>query len=273
VALVSGGSWLQSVELYSPNVLCSYSLASMPDYMILHGIAWRNKEIIACGGLSGRSCYIYFIPNNTWSLYNTAKSSNLPYTVYNGKLYFSSNGYEPQILDLANNAFSVWPLAPSNNFGSCDVAWRDTFIRFGGTDHANWILMYNHSTQIWSTLTTNGPRFYFSGCTLINGDKVFVAGYEAKYYIYNILSNQWIHNGTLFTQLMYMGVVNLGSRVFVLQGTQLYSPLNIVQELDLTDYSLTNVSYPLKAIRNGMAAITVPAKLFRKMFPQCVGVN
>jgi len=190
---------------------------------------------------------------------------------YNDKLYFAADGTQPQILDLQTNGWSTWPLAPKNNWASCQVAWRDAFIRFGGSE--DWVLLFNHTTQNWTTLATNGPSFYFAGCILIPDDKVFLAASEGNYNVYDLISNQWIYNGTLFTGLQDMGVVKLGSRIFVLQGTQLTPPLNIVQEFHLSDYSMTNVSYPLKEIRDGMAAITVPAKLFRNLFPACSGMN
>lgn len=273
VAFVSGGNYLTSVELYSPNGLCSFSLAPMPIAMARHGLALRNKEIIACGGTGTPYCYIYFITNNTWSPFNTFAASVLPYTVYNGKLYFSGDGTTPLALDLGNNTWSTWPLAPKNNYGSCQVAWRDSFVRFGGWNNPDWVLKFNHTTQNWTILAINTPTFFFSGCTLLSGDKVFLAGSGAKYNVYDLISNQWIFNGTLTKELKDMGVVKLGARVFVLQGTQVSPPLNTVQEFHSSDYSMTNAPYSLKEVRDGMAAISVPAKLFRDRFPTCLGVS
>jgi len=273
VAFISGGNYLSSVELYSPNGLCSFSIAPMPSTKVRHGMALRNQEIIACGGTGTPSCYIYFITNNTWDNLNTFGASVLPYTVYNNKFFFSGDGTTPLALDLGDNSWSTWPKATKNNYGSCQVAWKDAFIRFGGGDYDNWVLKFNHTTQNWTTLAINGPSFYFSGCALLPGDKVFIAGYLGNYNVFDLIFNKWIHNGTLSAGLKDMGVVTLGSRVFVLQGTQTTPQTNIVQEFHNSDYSVTSVSYLMQAIRDGMAAISVPAKLFRDRFPTCTGVS
>ena len=243
----------------------------MPTINIRHGLVLRNKEIIACGGQVDYNCFIYFIANNSWTIYRTAGASNLPYTVYNQKLYFSGGSGSSLVLDLTNNTWSTWPLAPINNAGSCQVPFRDGFIRFGGTSSINVVLKFNHTTQNWTTLASNAPNSYFSGCTLFTNDKVLLVGHGAKYNVYDLISNQWIYNGTLFTTMMNMGVVTLGNRIFILQGPE--TKINIVQEFNPIDYSFTNVSYRLQQIRDSMAAVAVPAKLFRALFPTCMGVS
>ena len=133
--------------------------------------------------------------------------------------------------------------------------------------------MFNHTTQNWTTLLIGGPEFYFSGCTLLTNDKVLLAGLGAKYNVYDIFLNKYIFNGTLYAPMKDMGLVKLGNRVFVLQGAQTNPQLNIVQEFNPSDYSMTNVTYLLKDIRDGMAAVSVPAKLFRGLLPTCTGVS
>ena len=274
MAFITGGNYLKSAEVYSPNGNCSFSRSPMPVSKYRHSLVWRDKAIIACAGQDDPDCYSYFIANDTWALYSTAPSRTyLPNTLYNDKLFFSNYDTSSLSLDLATKAWSTWPPPPGNNYGGCQVVWRDAFLRFGGDDWYDGVLMFNHTTQNWTTLLIGGPEFYFSGCTLLTNDKVLLAGLGAKYNVYGIFLNKYIFNGTLYAPMQDMGLVKLGNRVFVLQGAQTNPQLNIVQEFNPSDYSMTNVTYLLKDIRDGMAAVSVPAKLFRGLLPTCTGVS
>ena len=267
MAFIAGGG-LWTAEVYSPNGLCFFTPAPIPAVIYSGGIARRNDEIIVCGNYD-RSCYVYFISNNTWAFLSTIEAPHVPFTVYNDKLYFSTNGPGYSALDLATRALSTWPSAPYNTRASCQVVWRDAFIRFGGWEFENRILKYNHTTQNWTELALDGPKFFYSGCILLPGDKVLTVG--SGFNVYDLISNQWIFNGTLVDPRQEMGVVQLGKRIFVIQGTN--PETNVVLEFHPANYSFTNVPYALKNLRTGMVVVSVPARLFKNIQPECLGVS
>ena len=278
VAFVSGGSGLASVELYSPNGLCSKSLSSMPVTKYNHGLFVRNNEIFACGGTPDYNCYIYFIKNNTWTTYTTVASSSQPYAIFNERAYFGTFTNTAQVLNLSTKTWSTWPLAPINNFACCQVTWSDAFIRFGGVDELYSVLQFNHTTQKWTLLTDQAPmQFYFSGCTLFNDDKVLVVGSGAaedmnKFTVYHIPTNQWTANGTVSSNIMNPTLITLGKRVFVIQSTH-PSVTNEVLEFHPSNKSFTILINTLSMSRIQLAAVSVPARLFRHIVPTCTGYS
>lgn len=278
VAFISGGSNLASTEIYSPNGLCSLSLAPMPLVNDGHFLFLRNKNIISCGGSGTYDCFIYYTTNNTWAPYITAQWAFPPFSVYNNQLFYSGYGNVAQLLDLSTKVWSTWPLAPTNTYGGCQVTWRDAFIRFGGFDKANWALKFNHTTQNWTTLAVDMPmNIYLSGCTLMADDKLLVVGSSKapgeKTTVYDLNTNQWISNGTFDSTMYILYVVNYGTRYFAHFALRNVAT-NIVQEFHPSNNSFTNVAFPLKVDRTGSpAVVSVPAKLFRNILPTCSGVS
>ena len=281
VAFIAGGDTMSDVEIYSPNGLCSAPLEPMPKINYNHALFWRKKEIIACGGSVDFNCYIYFITNNSWTLFSQAGSSYPPYTMFNNKVFFGPWNGDGQVLDFSTMQWSTWPAAPYNNYAGCQVTYRDTFIRFGGYLRERWVYAYNHTTQNWTLLTDQSPmKFQFSGCTLLEDDRVLVAGSIVgsdmkNYTVYDIKSNQWIFNGTFSFAVYYTTIVTLGKRIFMIKGAN-SNPIvsNHVMEFHPSNYSFTDVGVMLGTSRTtGAAAVSVPARLFRNILPTCTGVS
>ena len=276
------GAAMASAEVYTPEKSCLFSFKSMVDARIRHILYWTNTKIFACGGDNLKDCYVYFISNDTWSLYASTNYSSFPYGVYNNKMYFSpyTDGYNAEVLDLTTKAWSIWPSPPICKYNGCQVTWRDVFVRFGGSQPncGQVVQMFNHTTKVWSSLaTTSYTTFDFTGCTLLPGDKVLLIGTsviadQKKFTVYDLGSNQWIFNGTQSYSLQIPAVVMLGTRVFVIEGV---SSSNIVQECHYNNYSFSIPKWMyLDYFRNGgLAAVAVPARLFRKTFPNCTGVS
>jgi len=138
--------------------------------------------------------------------------------------------------------------------------------------------MFNHTTQAWSTLSTESySTFDLPGCALLPDGKVVLAGTtnsvdRMKYAVYDIVAKQWIFSGTQTYYLESPALVKLGNRLFIIQGTS--PPLNVIQEINSNDYSMMPAPPErLSVIRlAGPAAIAVPARLFRKRSPSCTGV-
>ena len=247
----------------------------MPKINRNYGLVRRNNEIIACGGMDDMDCYIYFITNNTWALLSSPGGSSPPYTVYNNMMYFSSSSDPAKVLDLATKEWSSWPAPPTNYADGCQVAWRDTFIRFGGGSNFQMVLEFNHTTQNWAVLTEQSPmQFYRSGCALISDDKVVLAGSaigtsNTKFTIYDIKSKQWPFNGALSTETFLSTFVTLGSRVFMLRAMG----SNLVHEFFPSNNTFMSLSYTIQVARQtGAVALSVPARLFRSILPTCTGV-
>ena len=285
VAFITGGistagNVLATTEIYSPNGLCNFKLAMMPAGKNEHVLYLLNNKIYACGGQDSRDCYVYFISNDTWTLYATSNSSTFPYSVYNNKMYFSPYTDYAETLDLETKVWSSWPLPPKNKYNGCQVTWRDSFIRFGGSESngGSTVQMFNHTTETWTTLRAKSfSTFDCTGCTLLPGDRVFLIGTtvnadQKKFTVYDIKANQWIFNGTQIYALQMPGVVTLGKRVFVIQGDM--AKANIVQEFHYSNYSITSATFPqLTEVRQkGPAAVAVPARLFRQRLPNCTGI-
>lgn len=134
--MIAGGDLdsisISSVELFSPDGGCQYSLMSLPQPLAglsLH-IVWN--QIMACSGynsatnLNNPLCWIYNIVGNSWRLQESTLSSTKPYNpslVFGTYIYFFNDGASEKIQNYYGITFSPWETVPpvAVGDGACGV--------------------------------------------------------------------------------------------------------------------------------------------------------
>ena len=271
VAFISGGNTLTSVELFSPEGNCLHTIAPLPIDMHLHINYYKKNQIYACKGGTTNNCYVYTIANDSWNFFTTGSDSNIPYGIYNEKLYFSPNsGNAAEVLNIVSKVWSTWPALTGSTYGACMVTWKDSFIQFGGTAFLKAVLMFNHTSQLWSTLQASSAptEMYFNGCVIMPNQQVLIVSDRKILAVYDTSSNSWSYSGPILFICTFSKVFVLGKRVFFF-----CSGSTNVFEFHYENNTITNTPNALQLSRElSPGVVTVPAKLFSDLPGGCKGV-
>ena len=296
VALVVGGelsgSSLSSVEVYSPEGGCQYSLASLPAPLSGLSLGLAVYHVMACSGYdttklsNNLQCWRYNILYNYWGTMAGLGSTKpkYPAKTYNNLLYFINDAPGEYYTSYSPSRSVPWNVKPPLPIGegACSVMWGNAMIIFGGGKANTTTQMYDFYTNTWKTLAQMTMAHVFFGCVLLPGrDKVLVVstthgGDERRSDIYDIINNVWNVTGSTVNARAGTSLVALGKRVFAIGGNWNPSPTSLsatVEEYDteMGTWSLVNVN--LKGARINFAVMSLPATLFSHLPQGCMGVQ
>ena len=279
VAFVVGGGGHDEVEIFSPDGNCQHRLASFPLSPIRQPVlAYIDNQVLACGGVTNKDCFLYNPENDSWKVYSSAdhKHDYQPGEVFEKKIYIADDS-NPEVFDPATKIWSSWP-APSNPSGWCPclLAWQDLFILIGGDSNVRGVQTFNHSSNEWNVLdSSSAPMDVFcSGCVVLPNDDVLVVGSEnndvSSAAIFNVRSNAWRQLSDTSIERGGTSLVTLGSRVFAIDG----HGGNVVEEFNYETQTWSPVDAKLTVFRKGhQGVVSLPADMFQHREGGCTGVQ
>jgi hypothetical protein len=295
VALIVGGELsnnsISSVEVYSPEGGCQYSLPGLPLPLLGLTVGLTNNFVVACSGyntvtkLNNQRCWRYLFAQSAWQYSgNTLNSTKPNYPVQNYKnwLYFVNDrpGERIQYAPTYTEPWATKPPTPLGD-GACSVMWRDNMIIFGGANASIVVQMFNFLTGNWSYMANMTYSRYSFGCTLLpDRNRVLVVstvpgGDENRAVIFDPRTNVWSITGRTINARSGASLVTLGSRVFVIGGNSAPSPTSLsatVEEYDINTGTWSLVNTNLKGARTNFGVLALPATSFAHLANGCKGV-
>ena len=293
VLIVGGelsGQSMSSVEVYSPEGGCQYSLEPLPLPLasLTLGIAYNN--VFACSGydtttaLNNQKCWRYSILGNRWVAVSQLVSTKPKYPAirYQSNLYFIND--EPGEYYTKSSGATPWNVKPPLPLGkgACSVLQGTSMIIFGGEIGNTTVQMYNFSSNTWKTLAPMTLTHFFFGCVLLpDGNRVLVVsttpgGDERRSDIYDIALDTWYVTGSTVNARAGSSLVALGKRVFAIGGNSNPSPTSLaasVEEYNTEMGTWSLVSTPLLKARVNFAALSLPAAIFSYLPQGCMGIQ
>ncbi len=191
------------------------------------------------------------------------------------KLYISDDD-NPVVFDPVSNSWSSWP-APSmkTGDGACLVAWKDTFLSFGGSLNRRVVQVFNHSSNTWKVLDSSSVPIdiRLSSCILLPTDEILVVGSEDTLYqssaaVYNIRANTWKKLPDTTVSRQGTSLVSLGTRVFAICG----EAKNVIEEFDYSNYTWSYIEAKLIVPRYHHGTIALPSEILQHV-TSCMGVK
>jgi hypothetical protein len=296
VALIVGGKLsgnsISSVEVYSPEGGCQYSLPDFPLPLLGLTLGLSNNFLLACSGyntvtkMSNQKCWNYNFNTTLWqysgNLLITSKP-NYPIQSYKLVLYFVNDEGPGEKIIFMNPNTSSWPTTPLTKFGegACSVMWGDNMIIFGGANSSTVVQMVNMRTYSWKNLAPMTLPHYSFGCVLLpDRNRVLIVstvpgGNERRSDIFDASLNTWNVTGSTVNARAGASLVRLGTRVFAVGGNS--SPTNIslsatVEEYDINSGTWSLVATNLTGARQNFGILSLPATSFAHLANGCKGV-
>ncbi len=267
----------KNVELYSPTGTCNHKLSDLPTYCDNPVLVYVDEMIIACSG--GKSCWEYIVSQDSWSVIATAPFTHnyQPGVIYQQKVYVIDET-SPQVFDPSSKAWSSWPSPPKKS-GNAPwmVGWKDCIILLGGLSNLRGVQIFNITEQAWRVMDASHvpmDLWWSSSLTLSNGNVLIVGSEKSSSQnltaFYNPKDNSWIELGKTTTNHHGTRLVQLGSRIFVLDG--LYTDL--VEEFEFETSTWKPLELKLNISRDGRhSLLALPANLFSHLRGGCQGVD
>ncbi len=296
VALIVGGELsgnsTSSVEVYSPDGGCQYSLSALPLALTGLTLGFSLSNILACSGfdtttkLNNQKCWRYNFLTNNWGLLGKLSSTNQKYPAktYNNMLYFFNDAvgeYFSSYLPMKVVPWNVKPPTPLGE-GACSIMWKNKIIIFGGGTANTTVQMYDFAVTNWKTLAPMTVAHAFFGCVLLpDRNRVLIVatapgGDERRSDMYNIATNTWNVTGSTVNARGRTSLVALGKRVFAIGGNSAPSPTSLsatVEEYDtaIGAWSLVNATLITAGMNFGV--LSLPAALFSNLPLGCNGIQ
>lgn len=136
VVVIAGGDLagvsLSTVEVFSPDGGCQYSLAALPQPLSGLSLTVSSSFITACSGynsvnnLNNLLCWSYNILKNVWNKLTSSLATTKPYypsLVYGSSIYFVNDVASEKYQTYYGVGASPWATAPSvaTGDGACGV--------------------------------------------------------------------------------------------------------------------------------------------------------
>ena len=127
-----GGASLNTVEVFSPDGGCQYSLAALPKPLAGLSLTVSSSYITACSGYTSTTklvnllCWTYDIFRNTWYSQPSSLTTTKPYypsLVYGTSIYFVNDVASEKFTTYYSAGASAWATAPptATGDGACGV--------------------------------------------------------------------------------------------------------------------------------------------------------
>jgi hypothetical protein len=294
VAFIVGGELsgnsISSVEVYSPEGGCQYSLTDLPLPLLGLSLGLIDNIVVACSGyntatnLDYQKCWKYWLAKNKWtSTPHTLNTTKAKYPVQNYKYfqYFVNDEQGEQIqLPNAGQSWSTKPPTPLGE-GACSVMWRDSMIIFGGVNSRTLVQMFDFLTSNWTNLAPMTLPHYSFGCVLLpDRNRVLTVstvpgGDERRSDIFDVQLNTWSVTGSTVTARGEGSLVRLANRVFAIGGNSAPTNLSLsatVEEYDINSGTWSMVATNLMGPRKNFAVLALPATSFSHLANGCKGV-
>ena len=239
-----------------------------------------DGNIIGCGSTPNKTCYQYNTLNDSWTFLSTSTTTHVrqPGVAYNGKLYIYDN-FLPETFEPSTKVWSTWPAPPERlSFDPCMIAWRDSFLVFGNSQDSVGVQKFNHTTQSWQILGTNGVRipFYSSVCVLMpDGENVLIVGssdalYSKSVQLYKITENYFYQLPDAPRNMYGSALARFGSRILAFGG--LNENYKVVYEL-ISNNTWILLPTPLLQSHSFHDVVVLPSSMFNFAGAPCSGFD
>ncbi len=294
VALIVGGELsgnsISSVEIFSPEGGCQYSLTALPLPLTGLTLGLRNTDVFACSGydtttrLNNQKCWRYSILGNHWVLVGQLALTKPKYPAksFQSNLYFIND--EPGEYYSLYSGVVPWTTRPPSTLGegACSIIWGSAMVIFGGGIAKTAVQMFDFYTSTWKILAPMTMAHAFFGCVLLPDSNLVLVvsttpgGNEKRSDIYDLVNNTWNVTGSTVNPRAGTSLVALGKRVFAIGGNSAPYPTSLsatVEEYNIKMGTWSLVQTPLLNARVNFAALSLPAVIFSYLPQGCMGVQ
>ena len=243
-------------------------------------VAIVKNEIIVCSEYNC-CCWKYVIATNSWVKTKTGHGNigSQPGAAYKNKLYtfindgsWGINASDPYVEYWGN-------LVASNSFSrSCSVVWKDVLVVIGGNTGPTNIQSYNFTGENWEVLPSVNVTFDWPGCAVIpmQSNTILIAGSSVNprvASVFDMMGKQWELTENMTYGHFKTDLIALGSRVFVLGGSQVDgTEQQTVEEYNYLSRTWSVVKVGLLGPRTFSRSISLPDNLFNGIVGSCTGI-